>query len=116
MKGTYVKNEEITEVYIGNGITQLFPPEEIKDVEEIKTIEAFTFMPRNNQEKKKNKKGRNTMIFLSVVAPVITLCVFATTLIFYPVIFWILFLGAFSWSGIVLYANTIHKLRKKDHA
>lgn len=118
MRGTYVKNGEITEVYIGNGITQIFPPEESEGVacerEEIKTIDAFTFMPKNVQEKKKNKRGRNIIIFLSVIAPVIALCFFATTLIFYPIIFWIFFLGSFSWVSIVLYANTIHRLKKND--
>lgn len=118
MKGTYVKNGEITEVYIGNGITQIFPPEKLEDEvceqEKIKTIDAFTFMPKNVQEKKKNRRGRNIIIFLSVVAPVLALCFFATTLVFYPVIFWLFFLGSFSWAGIVLYANTIHRLKKND--
>lgn len=48
MRGTYVKNGEVTEVYIGNGITQIFP--------EKKEIDAFTFLPRG-QKQKKNKSG-----------------------------------------------------------
>ena len=112
MRGVYVKDGGITEVYIGNGITQIFPEEEVK---EIKTIEAFTFMPRKVQEKKKCKNGHNAMIFFSAVIPMIILCLFGATLVFYPIIFWVLFLGSFSWAGLVLYANTIYRLRRKRH-
>lgn len=94
--GRFVKNGEVTEVFLPNGLTQLIV-EEIKPAE----IQAFTFLPRRKERKK--SKLQEVMILLSLIAPLIP----AMAMLFGYNLY--LCIGLFSagiiWDSIVMYAN-----------
>lgn len=91
MKGTYVKKGEVTEVVIGDGITEILPPEE-------KQLHAlFYFMPKH--EKKRKSLLHKALILASVAAPFVA-AEFVALPLFAPV-----YALAVGWLGIVVYAN-----------
>lgn len=65
MKGTYVKDGNITEVYIGNGVTELLP--EKNDTGPYLGIQAFTFYPRQVKKKSLHKRHLRLIRWFSIL-------------------------------------------------
>ena len=95
IEGRYVKNGEVTEVFLPNGLTQLIV-EGTKPIE----IQAFTFPPRRKVRKKSKLQE---VAILSLIIPLIP----AMAMLFgYNLCLCIgLFSAGIVWDSILMYAN-----------
>lgn len=103
IEGRYVKDGNVTEVFLPNGLTQFI-------VDEEKEIQAFTFAPKKVSVRKTwRSKVKNTLILASLVFPVVPV----VSALFLGVSFRLcvcLFCAGWAWDGIVMYANHCKKI------
>lgn len=97
MRGTYLKNGEVTEVIIGNGLTEILPPVDVRHAD----VDAlFYFMPR--PERKRKSTAHRVAIFASVVLPYLAALAFTGACE-------IIYVMALVWSAIVILANILER-------
>lgn len=95
IKGTYLKEGEVTEVIYGNGLTELLPP---VDVRKMDVDALFYFLPKG--EKKKKSVAHKIAILASVALPYFLALAFTGT-------FEVIYVMAVVWTGIVILANIL---------
>lgn len=99
IEGRFVKDGEITEVILPNGLTQL-----IVDEPEEKEIQAFTFMPRKIEKKRTwLAELKDVLILISLTFPIVPTVAILFGLDFNLYIS--LLCATCAWDGIVMYAN-----------
>lgn len=98
IEGTYVKNGEVTEVFLPNGLTQLI-------VEEPKEIQAFTFKPKVIRKKRSIWIViKDILILASLMFPIVPVSALFLG-IGIPSIWQVLCVIGGVWDALVIFAN-----------
>ncbi len=98
IEGKYIKDGEITEVFLPNGLTQLI-------VEPQREIQAFTFMPRKTTKKKGQKYWvKDFLILISLVFPLIPTTMLALGAGSVRMLLILLAIGG-GWDALIVHAN-----------
>lgn len=100
-----MKHGEVTEVYLGNGITELVPAEVEPDLKPVGVDAPFYFFAEMIQPRKRSWK--NLLVCLSVIGPMWAVAMLNN--IGSDAIFTGLCWLTIIWAGIVIFANTRRK-------